>query len=319
MNPLTRFVWIGLLLGVSSCNQFVDQQPEPDEGPPAETVQALLSRFARAEEVRFSTLLNNKLWQVDFSQHRLRYQGLMGPGQLLTTDQLLDGNLPDSLTRVLQSTVFAGGTIARPRLHLYERGWTGLVGAADPRVFVMADYTWQQQPYTALWSVSGRNADRSWYNVTITPFQRAAYSAEGQQEIPELIQAQLRNDNMTFLFAQVQVDAAGQYTYIVSASRQGQFWNLTFTSDGQLIAVRNQATVHFFQETNQLPPAAQAYLRRPELAGFALARGGSYARHSYGSLNTYEFAVEKGTEAWDLRFSDSGQLISRSYRLYGTF
>jgi hypothetical protein len=312
-----------LLLPFGSCNSFIDEQLPPDNGPMAGAIQSIIQRYPKAEDIRFSTLDNNKLWQANFTQQRQSFQALVDPAQMLFATQLVDSGLPDSLTRLVTSTVVAGGAFAKPRFHQWEKGWSSMINPDDASVYVWADYTWQQQPYTAYWVVNRRGPGESWYNFKLLPFQQASYTTDLLTDIPEAIQRTLRDQNLTFTYAWVQLDGRGQRSYNLSVNRQSQYWNLTFKEDGQMIAVNSPSTAHFFQEFDQLPSAIQAYLHRPELAGFDLGRKGgpanAYARNTYGSLITYAITVEKGKEAWDLVFSENGQLITRTYRLYGSF
>lgn len=328
MNKRIQLLWLGLLLsGSSGCNHFVDRQPTPDSGPPAGTVQALTQPYPQAQDILFTTLMPNQLWRATFTQQRQHYQALTSPAQLLTADQLVEGALPDSLARVLDPTVAAGGHFSNPRFRQWQKGWSTLSGNNGPIFYLYADYIWQQQPYTAYWQINQLTSGKTWYTVRLLPFQQAAYETRTVIDIPESLQATLREQNLTFVYAWIQVDAFGKPNYTLSVSRQGQSWQLSYDNNGQLIAVSDPKTAQFFQDPAQLPPAIQEYLRRPELAGFAMGRkggqlGGSSdysARHTYGSLSTYAVNMENGKQVWEMTFSDKGQLISRNFQFNGSF
>ncbi|MBC8152959.1 MAG: hypothetical protein H7Z72_08620 [Bacteroidetes bacterium] len=327
MNQLKPLVLLGLLLSGSSCNRFDDQQPTPDYGPPAGTVQALTGRYPQAQDILFTTLAPNQLWQATFTQQRQRYQALTSPAQLLTADQLLDGAVPDSLARLLESTVVAGGTFSNLRLRHYE--WHRTVVHPNGRLmYLYADYTWHQQPYTVYWSLAWPTTGRPYYNLHLLPFQQTEYQTKTLTDIPELIRADLDRLGLTFRYAMIQVGPHGKRHYGLfaqqpSALPTGQYWQLDYNEDGQLLAVTNPQTAQVFQRMDQLPPAIQAYLQQPAMAGFVLGQGGgahgSPTRHTYGLLSTYQVSVQKDNQRWLLIFSDNGQLISRSFLTYGSF
>ncbi len=327
MNQLKTLVLVGWLLSGSSCNRYTDQQPTPDHGPPAGTVQALTGPYPQAQDILFTTLVPNRLWWATFTQQRQRYQALTSPAQLLTADQLVAGGLPDSLARVLAPTVAAGGRFSNPRFRQWQKGWSTVLGTNGPTFHLYADYTWQQQPYTAYWKIYQLASGKTWYTIRLLPVHQAAYETRTLSDIPDSLQAILREQNLTFSYAWIQVDALGQRTYTLSVSRQAQSWQLSYDNSGQLIAVEDPKTAQFFHDSAQLPPAIQAYLRRPELAGFALGEkvgqvGGQldlFARHTYGSLSTYTVNVRNGDQIWEMTFSDKGQLISRNFQFNGSF
>ncbi len=327
MNRRIQLVWLGLLLsGSSSCNRFTDQQPTPDSGPPPASVQALTQQYPQAQDILFTTIVPNRLWQATFTQQRQRYQALTSPTQLLTTDQLIEGSVPDSLTRVLESTVVAGGRYSNPRFRQYD--WFRAVTTNGQFTYLYADYTWQQQPYTIYWSIARPAVGKAFYNAYLLPFQKVDYQTRTLADLPETIQASLRNQNLLFTLAVIQVDGFGKRRYTLSVQQptaplKDQYWQLTYDDDGQLLGATNQATAYFFQQRDQLPPAIQQYLQRPELTDFDLGtkggQFGSFARHTYGALNTFSVNVEKGNQAWVMTFSDKGQLISRVFQTYGSF
>lgn len=322
MNKLKRLVWIGLLLGGSGCNRFADQQPTPDSGPPATTVQSLTQQYPQAQDILFTTLVPNQLWQATFTQQGQHYQALTSPTQLLTADQLIDGTLPDSLTRLLEPTALAGGRLNNPRIRRYNGWYTNPAMSGLPE-YVYADYTWQQQAYTASWNILRPATGKPYYNLELLPFQQAAYETKTLTDLPEQVQTVLREQSLTFTYARIQMDASQKRQYIVSANRQNQYWQLTYDSNGQLLAANNPATAQLLQQIDQLPPAIQQYLQRPELAGFDLNRGsalyGYTGHHTYGSLGTYQVSMLKNNQGWLLLFSDQGQLISRSFLTVGNF
>ncbi len=317
MNKLKRLVWIGLLLSWSSCNRYNDQQPTPDNGPPSSSVQALTQQYPQAQDILFTTLANNQLWQTNFIQQRQRYQALLSPTRLLTADQLIDGGVPDSLSRLLTSTVVAGGTFSNPRLRHYD--WFS-AGNSGKVMHLFADYTWQQQPYTVSWTVTQLSSGQVTYYLELLPYQLAEYETDRLSEVPESLQGTLRQQGLTFTYGWIQVDALRQRHGTLSVQKQGQQVYLNYDDDGQPLAVSNQQTAQFFQQLDQLPPAIQQYLQRSELVGFGLkGADASLARHTYGSLSTYRVNLQKDNQAWLMTFSDKGQLISRSFLTYGVF
>lgn len=317
MNKLKRLVWVVLLLGWSSCNRYSDQQPTPDNGPPSGSVQALTRQYPQAQGILFTTIANNQLWQTNFVQQRQRYQALLSPARLLTADQLIDGVVPDSLTRLLETTVVAGGTLNNLRLRQYD--WFSSPG--NNRVtHVFADYIWQQQTYTASWTITQLTSGQITYYLELLPFQLAGYETDRLTEVPESLQITLREQGLTFTYAWIQVDALRQRHGTLSVQKQGQQLYINYSDDGEPLAVSNQQTAQFFQRLDQLPPVIQQYLQRPELAGFGLKGAeASLARHTYGSLSTYRVNLQKDNQAWLISFSDKGQLISRSFLTYGVF
>lgn len=325
MNALQRFIWIGLLLSGSSCNRFVDQQPTPDNGPPASAIQALTQVYPQARDIRFATLAANQLWQATFAQQERHFQALVDPRRLVMADKLVEGVVVDSLTRLLEATVVTGGTFGSPRLRQYN-GWFGNPVISESEIYLYADYSWQQQLYTARWSLTPPVSGRVIYNLELLPYQQADYQTQMLTDLPESIQAALRQQDLVFTQALIQVGSSGKRRYTLSVQQLSappgdQFWQLSYSDDGQLLAATNQATATFFQQIEQLPPPIQDYLRRPELAGFVLSRGGYYgftSRHTYGSLSTYQISLQKDNQAWGLLFSKEGQLIRRSFLTYGT-
>lgn len=314
---------LGLLLVFSSCNRFIDQQPAPDKGPPIGSVLAITQWYPQAQDVVLTTVSDNQLWQASFTQQRHRYQGLVDPGRLLSADQMIEGELPDSLTRLLKPTVVAGGTLSKPRFRQWEYGWSGLRNLSGPIEYLLADYIWQQQLYTARWTVAQPTTGKAYYNLELTPLQQAEYQTGTLTDLPESIQTILREQGLTFTYATIQLTATGQRRYALSVNQQGQYWNLTYTEDGQLLAVSNPQTAQLIQQAEQLPSSIQAYLRRPEVAGFSLNQGsamyGYTARHTYSTMSTYRISLIKDNQAWLLLFSDRGQLISQSFLVVGLY
>lgn len=323
MNQLKPLVLLGLLLGGSGCNRFIDQQPTPDHGPPAGTVQALTQRYPQAQDILFTTLVPNQLWRATFTQQRQRYQALTSPAQLLTADQLVDGPLPDSLTRLLAPTVVSGGTFSNFRLRHYE--WHRTVVHPNGRlVYLYADYTWHQQSYTVYWFLAWPPSGRPFYNLHLLPFQQAEYQTETLTDIPESLRADLDRLGLRFRYALIQVGTLGKRRYTLyvqepSALPTGQYWQLDYDEDEQLLAIMNNGTAYHFKELDQLPLAIRQYLQRSELAGFSLHESNWFSRHTYGSLTTYAVTVKKDKQAWVMTFSEKGQLLSRDFRLYGSF
>ncbi|MBC8153943.1 MAG: hypothetical protein H7Z72_13620 [Bacteroidetes bacterium] len=323
MNQLKPLILIGLLLSGSSCNRFIDQQPTPDHGPPAGTVQALTRQYPQAGDILFTTLVPNQLWQATFTYQRQRYQALTSPVQLLSADQLADGILPDSLTRLLAPTVVAGGTFSNFRLRHYD--WHRTVVHPNGRlIYVYADYTWHQQSHTVYWSLAWPPSGKPFYNFHLLPFQQADYQTRTLTDIPESLRADLDRLGLTFTYAVIQVGALGKRRYTLSAQLpsalpSGQYWQLNYGEDEQLLAIMNNGTAYHFRDSNELPPAIRHYLQQPELAGFGLHPANWFRRHTYGSLTTYAVTVEKDKQAWVMTFSDKGQLLSRNFQLYGSF
>lgn len=324
MNQLIPLVLLGLLLSGSSCNRFIDKQPTPDHGPPAGTVQALTGLYPQAQDILFTTIVPNQLWRATFTQQRQRYQALTKPAQLLTADQLVDGSLPDSLTRLLAPTAVAGGTFSNPRFQHWQKGWASVIDSIRPMPYLYADYTWHQQAYTVYWSLARPTTGRPFYNLQLLPFRQGEYQTRALTDIPELIRADLDRLGLTFWYAIIQVGTLGKQRYKLfaqqpSALPTGQYWQLDYDENEQLLAIINNGTAHNFKEPDQLPLAIQQYLQRPELAGFSLHQSNWFRRHTYGSLTTYAVTVEKDKQAWIMLFSDKGQLISRSFRSVGSF
>lgn len=317
MNHVKRYVWIGLLLGwTSSCNRYTDRQPTPDTGPTAGTGQALVQQYPQAQSIVFTTLVSNQFWQATFTQQRQRYQALVSPGRLITVDQLVDGSLPDSLTRILRSSAVSGGTFSNPRFRQFT-GWYTTPRLSGPPSYVYADYTWQQQPYTARWYIDRSVSGAPFYYAELLPFQQASYETNAQTDLPESLQAILRDQELTFIYATITVEGFNKQQYTVWVKRQNQTWEHTYNNEGQLVAAISPETVPPIQEVDQLPSAIQAYLRRPEFVGFDLSRAGALygytTRHTYGSLNTYRVSLIKDKQGWLLVFSGNGQLMSRSF------
>lgn len=197
----------------------------------------------------------NQLWRATFTQQRQHYQALTSPAQLLIADQLVDGTLPDSLARVLNPTVAAGGHFSNPRFRQWQKGWSTFSGNNGPTFYLYADYIWQQQPHTTYWQINQLTSGKTWYTVRLLPFQQAAYETRALTDIPESLQVTLWEQNLTFVHAWIQVDAFGNPDYTLSVSRPGQSWQLSYDNNGQLIAVSDPKTAQFFQDPAQLPPA----------------------------------------------------------------
>ncbi|GAB2516684.1 hypothetical protein [Spirosoma aerophilum] len=330
MNSVTKCLGLILLLGwISSCSHFTDNQPTPDHGPSANSVQALLGQYPQAQDVLFTTLVDNQLWMATFIQQRQHYQALVNPDRLLTVDQLVEGMLADSLTRLLTPTVMAGGTFSHPRIRRYT-GWYTNPVQHDPPENVYAEYTWQQQPYSASWYLARPATGKPYYNLELRPYELANYQSTRRTDLPAVIQQRLDEQGLVFLSAVIQLDASYNRQYQLSvrqpaSSADEQYWQLTYNDEGQLLTATNQqsASTQFYQQLNQLPPAIQNYLRRPELTGFELSRGGAFygytCRYTYGTLTTYRISLVKEKQAWQLIFSEDGQLISRSFVCVGNF
>lgn len=321
MNYLTRLIWLGLLLLWSGCNRFIDQQPTPDTGPPAGSVGVLSQMYPQAGDIVFTTLLPNQLWRATFVQQRHRYQALTSPTQMLLVDQLVEGILADSITRLLEPTVMAGGTFSNPRIRHYE--WNRTVIHPSGRfIYHYADYTWQGQPYTMYWTIAWPPAGRPFYNLYLQPFQEVAYDTKALTDLPESIQSSLRQQGMSLSLARIQLDGTGKRRYLLSVQQPSappaeQYWQFTYDDNGQILAAVNDATAQFSQQLDQLPPAIQQYMQRPEMAGFTLS--GSVGRHTYGPLITYALKVQKDKQYWDMLFTGDGQLISRTFLVVGSF
>lgn len=323
MSMLTRLLGFGLFLLFCGCNRFVDVPTKPDDGPPPASIQSLSARYPQAKGIVFSTLVPNQLWQAAFTQQQKRYKGLVDPSQLLISDQLAEGVLPDSLTRLLEPTVVAGGTFSSPRVRDYEMNATNLIYNGRFR-YTYADYTWQQQPHTAFWAIIWPITGRPFYNFRLLPFQLAHYQSDKITILPDNIQKSLEQQGLVFTYARITVDGAGKRRYEISAKQptaplSEQFWNFTYDDEAQMLAANNPATAQFFKSLDVLPSAAQRYLQRPEMAGFVLGGTVPFGRHTYGSLVTYFFAIEKDKQVWELVFSGDGQLINRSFLTFGSF
>lgn len=330
MTTFTKHLGLILLLGwTSSCSHFTDNQPTPDQGPSASSVQALLGQYPQAQDVLLTTLVDNQLWMATFNQQRHRYQALINPDRLLTADEFVEGTLADSLTRLLTPTVMAGGTVSNPRIRRYT-GWYTNPATNDPPEQVYAEYTWQQQPYSVSWSLARPTTSQPYYNLELRPYQLAHYQSTSLPDLPAVIQQRLNGQGLVFLSAVIQLDASHNRQYQLAVQQptspaDEQYWQLTYNDAGQLLTATNQqsASTQFYQQLDQLPPTIQGYLRRPELAGFELSRGGGFygytCRYTYGTLTTYRISLVKEKQAWQLMFSADGQLISRSFLSVGTF
>ncbi|GAB3747024.1 hypothetical protein [Spirosoma pomorum] len=317
MHFINRYVWIGLLLGwTSSCNRFTDQQPTPDTGPSAVTGQAIAREYPQVQSMLFTTLVANQLWQADFTQQRQRYQALVSPGRLITVDQLVEGTLPDSLTRILRSTAVAGGTFSNPRSRQYT-GWYTTPRLSGPPSYVYADYTWQQQAYTARWYIVRSGSSAPFYYAELLPFQQASYETNTLTDLPESMQSILREQGLTFTYATITIEGFNKRQYTIWVNRQNQAWELTYDNAGEVVAATSPQATQQIRQIDQLPSVIQTYLRRSELAGFDLNQSGALygytTRHTYGSLDTYRVSLIKENQGWLFVFSGNGQLISRSF------
>jgi hypothetical protein len=330
MNRSIQLLWsLLLLVWSSSCSRFTDNQPTPDQGPSPNSVQALLSQYPQAQDVLFTTLVDNQLWKATFNQQQQRHQALVNANRLLTADKLVEGTLADSLTRLLAPTVMAGGTFSNPYIRRYTDWFTNKI-SNDPPENVYADYTWQQQRYTVVWTLARPTISKPFYNLELQPYQLANYQSTRLTDLPAVIQQKLSDQGLVFFNAIVQLDASHKRQYQLavrqpSSPSDEQYWQLTYNDEGQLLVATNQASANtlFYQQLDQLPTAIQDYLHRPELAGFDLTRGGGFygytCRYTYGTLTTYRVCLVKGLQAWQLFFSDTGQLISRSFLVVGSF
>lgn len=327
MNKRKRLIWLWLLLGsISSCNRFSDLQPVPDNGPQPASVESLTQLYPRAQAIQFTTIRPNQLWRATFTQDRQRYQAVTSPVRLLLSEQLLDSPLPDSLTRLLGTTALAGGTLSNPRIRFYGRAGSWISQGTE--LYPYADYTWQQQRYTARWSIANPTTGRPYYNLELMPYQLAEYESDRLADIPESIQRVLQQEGLVFTYAWIQVGEAGkrQYRLLLKQPKwpaTSQYGYLTYDDDGQLLMADRTPDSAFFQRVDQLPPTIQAYLKQTELAGFDInpASGlyGYSTRYSYGSVSTYRISLAKGKQGWQLVFSGNGQLLERSFLMVGEF
>lgn len=329
MELYKRLVWIGLLLAWSSCNRYTDNQPTPDSGPPPGSIQALTKQYPQAQDIVLTTVANNQLWQATFMQQRQRYQALVSPNRLLTADRLIDDALADSLVRLLDPTVMAGGTYKNPRYRQYM-GWFTNPVISGPPAYVHADYTWQQQPFTAYWFIVRPGTGPAIYNLELLPYQLDDYQTTQLTDLPEVIQQTLRDEGLVFSNAVVQLDASHKRRYQLSVQQpklpaSEQFLLLTYDDDGQLLTAVNQqsSSAQVIKQLDQLPPVILDYLQRPELAGFSLNQNSGFygysMRYTYGTRITYQISMLKDKQAWLLQFSDKGQLIRRSFLTVGYF
>lgn len=241
---------------------------------------------------------------------------MLSPGRLLTAAQRIEGGVPDSLARLLESTVMAGGTFNNFRLRHYD--WFTSLNTTGKITHAYADYTWQQQAYTASWTLTQSYTGQVTYYLELLPFQSDSYETDALTEIPETLQASLSDQGLSFSYAWIQIDALHQRSGTLSVQKQGQYVYLSYDANGQLLAVSNQQTAQFLDQLTQLPALIQVYLQRPDLAGFGLkGADASLTHHTFGSLDTYRVNLQKDNQAWLMTFSDNGQLVSRSFLTYG--
>nr|WP_293839996.1 hypothetical protein [uncultured Arsenicibacter sp.] len=316
-----------LILIITSCNRFINDQPKPEKGPSTRTVASLMSLYPQAQNIEFTTIIPDQCWLATFSQHQQRYKAITDSEQVLTTDLLIDSSLPDSLTRLLEPTVIAGGILSNPRFLQYEVNHT-VVSPGGRFIYTYTDYIWQQQRYTLYWMSAWPPVGKPFYNINMVPYQPVRYSIHSVSGLPEPLQASLRDQGMELDDARIDMNDKGRQNFVLlvripSRPLYEQNWQLFYTSDGKLLAAVNEAVGTRFQETALLPSAIQDYLQRPELNGFRLGQhggySGSFARYEFGGITTFAVNVEKDKQQWQMLFSGSGQLIRRSFLTYGSF
>ncbi|MVM40198.1 hypothetical protein GO730_25435 [Spirosoma sp. HMF3257] len=301
-----------LLLGLLTlaCHQQADLQPATQETQPANAIAAIRTQFPNAENMLFTSLGTNTLWQVSFAQRNTQYTAATSGQKLLVAYQLKSPTQPDSLVSLIKSTVVDGGAFSNFR----EQDYSWYNDLANNGKRILADYDWQNTRYTFRWGITTINGNIT-YVTEVLPFYQLEYRTESVDDLPAPVKQAMANQYLEFSYALVQVDAQGRKRCTVYVRQNNNPFELVYDNEGVLLQASNLQNPQYLNQIDQLPASIQTYLHNtPELAGFALQ--GQFAllsKSNFGSLQTYRVNLQKGRQTWFMTFDSNGQLISRAY------
>ncbi len=132
-----------LLVFLSGCNTAKDLHPQY-KGLPVEAAEIVTNKYPAATDLIATTLVPQKIWEINFRQHNDRYISVVSRTQELTSLRQLASSVPDSLSDILDELLIGGGTFSNFREEYQPHAATSLEYAAD--------YEWKGVQYGVRWT-----------------------------------------------------------------------------------------------------------------------------------------------------------------------
>lgn len=125
----------------AGCRPVKDPAPESDDIP-QEVASNVLSFFPGATDMVAKTLVQEKVWRVNFKKDASRYVSVLNKTQPLAHARMLDSEVPVRFSSMVSGLLIVGGTYSNFREDDSSPGY--------PYQFC-ADYSWNGEKFTVRW------------------------------------------------------------------------------------------------------------------------------------------------------------------------
>lgn len=294
------------------CNKVVD--PAPDEPQvPAEVMQVLEGAYADPQNMVFTEILDDQIWNVQLDAREAKYNSTLSPQQILVSYRLAQAEAPDSLKQLLNPGVIAGGTFS----NFKEQEYTVFSENNYGKTY-LADYSWKGAPYLLKWSATFLAGQKPTYTIEMEPITAQVPIMEWS-DLPPALQDYMRSKGYILVRATISMQINSQKIYQVRLRKDNITFEQMFDQDCKLLAGSNQP--QYFNNADEIPEQAKAYIAsREEYQGFGFS--GQFAgviQYESDGVKSYQVSIQKhsgsisGTQVWYITFDQNGSPIYRKY------
>ena len=300
-----------LLLTLVACNTVKDINPQ--NSPISNGMIAIINeRFPNVENIQFTPLVENKIWNADFASAQNQYNVTVSPTNILASYRVAASSVPDSLSAIIAQTVIKGGEFSNFREETYSWVNDGNYGKT-----YWADYKWNNEKFALKWGVTYLQGSFT-YDVNLYPAKTKILSSN-LADLPSKIRQYLSTKALDFSRATIYVSEDGSKLYEVQLKKGTSYFDLLFNTDENLVAGSDSVTA--LTSLQEVPAAIQTYLSSQNVYnGFGLS--GQFAhvfKKEFDGVISYHVGVQKhsgtfyGSQAWFITFDQQGNPLTRNY------
>ncbi|KAA6438550.1 hypothetical protein FEM33_17875 [Dyadobacter flavalbus] len=249
MKALLISLTITILL--SACNAITDPAPE-DPLVPASVMQLVEKSFDNPENVVFTEILENKIWNVELESRAKKYNSVLSPNSIKVSYRLTGTDVPDSLRNLLNTSVIKGGTLSGFK----QEEYISFSDFSYEKTY-LADYIWKGKPYVLKWGATFRGGPKMVYDLEMSPF-KSRFPTADLDDMPELLKQYFQKKGFQFLRATVFMDTDFRKTYQVWLHKTNADFQLLFDQDCNLIAGSDQSVR--VDDVRELPENIRSYI-----------------------------------------------------------
>lgn len=317
MKPSLLLSFIALLT-ISSCNQVNNLGPE-DPGIPTKAIQVVKTHFPDANELVFTTLLPDKVWEARFTSQTRKYSSLVDRDKMWETFLHDSNSTPSLLTYLMTNTAFKGGD--------FSNNAEDISFFPTPQRKNRLVYRLHNEDYSLTWQrLNGLTNYRPSYAV-IASFKHAIVMPS-IEDLPRTIQGYIsQNKELTFVRSEVRIDLKDEKQFIVTV----RFNKDASPTEARLLFDQSETLQWVSREFNQpkidsagsniekLPDAIQFILdNSPKLQGFEHpSTTVDKWKGEYNGVTSYTIKLwkEDTKEQCELQFNAAGKLLEKIYRI----